>query len=182
MKTKTFLLLLLSVAILGGSLGGAFAGGLALGKSQKDEMAPGGTMAGQSSLRLDPEVLSQFSPEQLDQFRQRLQNRSGQGNLRGAAARAGITGTINNIEGSSLTIDTTDGTLKATVGTGTTIQMFTSGALADLESGKRVAVAGERGEDGSIVINSLIVIPDDGVSFSGGLFPMDRQRRSQDSP
>ena len=37
MSTKGFLLLLVTIIAIGGSIGGAFAGGLALGRSQNDD-------------------------------------------------------------------------------------------------------------------------------------------------
>lgn len=40
MSTKGFLLLLATVIVIGGSIGGAFSGGLALGRSQNDDADP----------------------------------------------------------------------------------------------------------------------------------------------
>ena len=40
MSTKGFLLLMITVIVIGGSIGGAFAGGLALGRSQNGDAAP----------------------------------------------------------------------------------------------------------------------------------------------
>ena len=39
MNAKGFLLLVITVVVIGGSVGGAFAGGLALGRSQNDDTA-----------------------------------------------------------------------------------------------------------------------------------------------
>ncbi len=39
MKTKAFVLLLVGVLVVGGGIGGAFASGMALGKSQGEESA-----------------------------------------------------------------------------------------------------------------------------------------------
>ena len=41
MSTKGFLLLIATVVAIGGSIGGAFSGGLALGRSQSGDAAPG---------------------------------------------------------------------------------------------------------------------------------------------
>ena len=78
MNSKAFVLLLVTVLVLGAGLGGAFAGGLALGKSQDDEGIPSTVVPSASSVAPgDQEAAGQ--PDQIDQpdlsdLRQRFQS------------------------------------------------------------------------------------------------------------
>ena len=200
MSTKAFVMLLVAVLILGGSLGGAFAGGVVLGKSQGEEVAQSSlpaqstsNLGQQSSGQLGQEQLDQFrqqiqsgefSQQDLDQFRQQFQGQFGQGFAgRGFAGGGGLSGTIEEIQGNTVTVNTSQGPLQATIGADTTIQMFTEGTLADLQAGLRVTVIGQRGEDGTVEARSILITPEggDGV-FEGGLFSGDRQQRDRQSP
>ena len=89
-----------------------------------------------------------------------------------------MSGTIEAIDGNAITVNTAQGSLKATIGDETTIQMFTEGAVGDLLQGTRVTVVGQRSEDGSVQARSVIIIPQGADAlFSGGFFPgPDRQR------
>ena len=187
MNTRAFVLLLVGVLAVGGSLGGAFVGGIALGKSQGDETAAQSTLPAQSSFSPNQPPSGQLSQDQIDQFRQRLQSgeidpqdlaQLRQGQLgQGFAGRGGLTGTIEEIEGNTVTVNTAQGPLLATVGEETTIQMFTEGTLADLQTGLRVNVIGQRGEDGAVEATSIVVTPEGADGFFGG-----RQQREQQSP
>ena len=170
MNTRAFVLLLVGVLAVGGSLGGAFVGGIALGKSQGDETAAQSTLPAQSSFSPNQPPSGQLSQDQIDQFRQ---GQLGQG----FAGRGGLTGTIEEIEGNTVTVNTAQGPLQATVGEETTIQMFTEGTLADLQTGLRVTVIGQRGEDGAVEATSIVVTPEGADGFFGG-----RQQREQQSP
>ena len=150
MNTKAFLLLLAAVLVLGGGLGGAFAGGVALGKSQGDDkVAPNSTPT-----TLGPEAQDELSDQpgqsQLDQLRQRFQ--SGEltrdelaerrrqlqeqfgadagGQRAGFAGPGrGLTGTIEKIEGARVTVNTPQGPIEGIVGADTTIQSFSEGTV-----------------------------------------------------
>ncbi len=138
MNTKAFSVLLVFVLVLGGGLGGAFAGGVALGKSQSDDVGLGGSSAplpfnpqqgpsGQAGQQPTDQVRQQFgsgqpspqdleqlhqrfqsgeiNPEHLDGLRQQFSGRFGQGFPSGG----GLTGTIAEIEGDTVTVDTPQG-------------------------------------------------------------------------
>lgn len=183
MNTKSFVTLVVAVLVLGGGLGGAFVGGIALGKNQEDGVAlnsastqlPSGTDQ-QASGQLTQEQLDQFrqqiqsgefDPEARDQFRRQFQDRFGQGGTGDLGFGGGaLTGTVESIEGDTITINTAQGPLQATISTDTSIQIITDGTLGDLENGIQVTVRGERGEDGTVEATSLTVTPE-GL---GGLF------------
>ena len=203
MNTKPFVTLLVAVLVIGGSLGGAFAGGVALGKSQEEEGAPStqsaqapsspvqqpSGQAGQQSLdQLRQQIQSgEVDPEDLSQLRQQFQGQFGQGagcvgadgsvpGGRGLAGGAGLTGTIENIEDNTVTVNTSQGPLQATIGADTTIQIFTEGTLAELRTGLRVTVTGQRTEDGNVAARSILLAPEGANGFfdrgfSGGGFP-----------
>lgn len=173
MNSKAFMLLLVGVLVLGGSIGGAFAGGVVVGKNQEAEAAPS-SLPTQLPAGSGQQFTDQFSQEQLDQFRQQFQGEFGQGaGGRGGfdggfGGRGGLSGTIESIEGNILTINTLQGPLLATIGSDTVIQQFAQGTLADLQTGTRVTVTGERGEDGTFEANSILLTPEGTEGFFGG--------------
>lgn len=190
--TRPFLFFLAFALILGGSIGGAFAGGVALGKTQGDDSTaqvstglrqPPSDSLGQGrpnqfQQQPDPSLLSQegrerlrqrfesgeIISEDLDRIRQQFAGRFGQGFLGGGD----LTGTIEAIEGDTVTVNTPQGPLQATVGAATTIQLFADATLADLQTGIRVRVIGQRGEDGVVVARSILINPEDAGGFFGG--------------
>ncbi|GEM_PF-1539440 len=254
--TKTFMMLLVAFVVLGASLGGAFVGGVALGKSQGDDSAAGssgplpasslrqqasdqpgqgrtdqfsqGLQGGDpspedlSQLRqrfqsgeIAPEDLSQLrqrfqsgeiTPEDLSQLRQRFQSgeiapedlsqlreqsQSGEANPeeqsqfrprfgQGSGGQGGLTGTINMVDGDTVTVDTPQGVLQATIDDETVIQKIAVGEPEDLQEGVRVTVIGQSGEDGPVDA-SLILITPEGASglFDGGFFSGQRPQRDR---
>ncbi|MCH8847458.1 MAG: hypothetical protein IIC32_00595 [Chloroflexi bacterium] len=188
MNTKPVMLVIAVVAALAVA-GGAFAGGIALGKSQAndaaeataaaDTQATGGTGA------LDLDALRQqfqsgdFDPDTFAQLQEQFGGQfgggfggggggfgGGTGDGTGGGER-GLFGTIETIEGDTLTIDTARGPLQADVGPETTIQIFADGTLADLEPGMQVTVVSERAADGTVVATSITVVPEGGGGFGG---------------
>ena len=176
MSTRAVLLVVAGIAALAVSAGGAFAGGIAMGKSQAADEADlsspavlqpeGGTGA------LDLDALRQqfqsgeFDPDAFAQLREQF---GGTGGGRRFGGGDGLFGTIETVEGDTLTIDTARGPLQVAVGPETTIQIFAEGTLAELEAGMRVTVTSERAADGSVVATSIVVTPEGG-GFGGGLF------------
>ncbi len=157
MTTKAFVALLVAVLVLGGSLGGAFAGGVALGKSQGKAAAvttqttqstTGGTQQTQGQ--------GQFTQEQIQQFRQQFQGQGGTGTT---GLRGGLTGTIEKVDANTITVNTAQGPLQATIGASTTIGKVGVGTVADLASGAQVTVVGQRGQDGTVTAQSIIITP-----------------------
>ena len=182
MSTKAVLLVVAGIAALAVSAGGAFAGGIAVGKSQADGAAESPSTAvlqpagGAGSLDLD-ELRRQFQSGEFDPetFAQLQEQFGGQfggtgGGRRFGGGGDGLFGTIETIEGDTLTIDTARGPLQVAVGPETTIQVFADGTLAELEAGMRVTVTSQRGDDGSVVATSIVVRPEGTDGFGDGLF------------
>ena len=92
--TKSFLLLLTVALALGSAFGGVFAGGVAFGKTQGGEIA---------------------LPQEANPLRQQFQNQSHLG---------GLTGVIEKLDGTTVTVKTSQGPKSATLGVDTTIRRF----------------------------------------------------------
>ena len=224
MNTKTFLVILVLVMVLGGGIGGAFAGGVALGKTQSEESVATGLTAtgglesrlGQAGLGLpQQDQLRQgiqsgdLTQQDLAQLRERIASgelsqqeierlregfRSGgvgqqdlgqasrqfQGGAPGGTGSRGFpgrTGAIEQIEGNTLTINTEEGTVQASIGADTTIRRFTEANLADLAEGMRITLIAQPREDGTVQAVSIIVVPDDQEGFFGGGFTPNGRRQ-----
>ena len=180
---KTFLVLLAVVLLGGGSIGGAFAAGMALGQSNAEKVSsngqdpptgliPPGRDAGVVPLSF--EQLRELSPEQIQNLRQELmeqfaQNggfgnarmRAGRGQDLEAAGRARLTGKLENIEENVITVNTRQGLLDVTVNDQTTIVISDLGNVSDLNVrvGETVIITGQRVEDGSVIAQSVTVAP-----------------------
>ena len=171
MNTKAFASLLVGILLVGAIIGGAFAGGMALGESRGEEEAQSSLQTGSTS-GLPEGFQGQLTQEQLDQLREQFQGRLGQGaESEGLAGRGGLTGTIEKVEGNTVTINTPQGPLQATIGADTTIQRYTEGTPKDLEEGVQVTVMGQRGEDGTVQATSILITPEGISGFPGGFFP-----------
>ena len=165
MGIKSFVWLVGLVMVVSASIGGAFVGGVALGTSQ-DKATEQGSLPGQSLLSLQAQ-LGELGQEQLIQLRESLLGEAR--SLVGGAQRAGsggavggLTGTIESTEGTSVIVGTTQGPLKAVVGTDIPIQIFAPGAFEDLKDGMVVTIIGQRDEDGTVQAQSIVVIPEGG--------------------
>ena len=197
MSYKAFVLLLVIVLVLGGGLGGAFAGGVALGKSQGDGAVPAANTIAAPTLTPSNQGLSgqpsqsdlaeirqriqsgEVTQEELSQLRQQFQGQAGGGpgglgfggaGGQGTLGRGGLVGTVESLDGNTLTVNTSQGPLQASLGEDTVIQMFAEGSLSDLKVGTRVTVTGQRGEDGSVQANSILLIPEGQEGVFGGGF------------
>ena len=186
MTSKSFMLLIAVVAVLGVSIGGAFVGGIALGKSQDAEgsqvaaltPAPSGGFQQANGAGGQSASLAQIrqrlqsgdaTPEELAELRQQFQG----GGFRGGDFGAGLTGTIDVVDGNVVTVNTPQGPLQATVTDATTIQTFAEGTLEDLLQGVRVTVIGHRGE-GTVEASSILLLPEGAEGFFRGGFSGDR--------
>ena len=178
MSTKAVLFVVAGIAAMAVAAGGAFAGGIAVGKSQADDLPSTAVLQptdGAGSLDLDA-LRQQFQSGELDpdafaQLREQFGDQfGGAGGGRRFGGGDGLVGTIETIEGDTLTINTPRGPLQATVGPETTIQVTADGTLADLEAGMQVTVTSERADDGSVVATSITVLPEGGGGFGGNLF------------
>ena len=194
MSGKSFFVMLVAVLVLGGGLGGAFVGGIALGKGQDDSetpaaatqqanagltQAPGNASAngaGQTSLdQIRQRIQSgEVTPEELAQLREQFQGGAGGaggafGGFAGRDGVAGVTGTIESIEGATLTVNTPQGPLRAVIAEDTVVQMFSQVEPEELETGAQVTVLGERGEDGVVTARTIVIAPEGiGGLFGGG--------------
>jgi len=103
-------------------------------------------------------------------FRQRAGGQGGQfpgpfatpqsGERTGSAARGGgIMGTIEAVEGDTLTVNTQEGIIRVRITDTTLIEKYTSVDVSALGVGERVVVSGSRNEDGSITARSLQSLP-----------------------
>lgn len=195
MKNKTFFALLIVVLVWGGSVGASFASGMALGKTHAvvspasaattKSAAPTATPTASSSAGAGapgqtPDQVAAggqggtLSQDQLNQLRQQFQNGGGTGGgaqasgtpRAGAVLRGGLTGTVESVNGNTLTVNTAQGPLTATLSGTTTITKTSTGTPADLVAGVDVVVTGQRGADGSVQATTVTIVP---AGFTGGL-------------
>ena len=198
---KVFSLFLMVALILGGSLGGAFAGGVALGKTQREEPS-GAQRAGN------------FSQGQADRSQGREQRagqsagpeggarRAGQGGpdssgprvdgdgrqgfegprdgaeggeRRGRGGRGGVGGAIESIDGNTLTITTPRGPVTVNTYEETTVRKIVDGTIEDLTQGVQIRVTGARDEEGTVKATSITLMPEGAQEFFGRRGP--RQER-----
>lgn len=179
--TKIFSLLLTLALVLGGGLGAAFAGGVALGKSQ----APNSEMpatAGAGDGQRTPGQFNRDRPGQGDGFgdrspsgRQGFQRESQDGSpdgrprrgFGGRGGRPGVGGTVTVIEGNQLTITTPEGPVAVRVTPETGFQKISQAALEDVQEGDRVRVVGRPDDDGVIQARSIMLVPEGVEAFQG---------------
>jgi len=89
---------------------------------------------------------------------------NGQGSNANGGARGffggGMVGQIKSIEGNTLTISTAQNVITVTVTDKTPIEKTVAGALADLQIGDRVSVAGQRDANGNITtVQQITILP-----------------------
>jgi preprotein translocase subunit YajC len=141
MKTKTFVILVLLIVLVGGAIAGAFLGGQAVGKSQ-------GNQASQS----------RFSQLPSGQRRAYSSNLTSPGGT--VFTRGGTFGTVEKIEGNMLTVKAPDGsTVQVVISDQTTIQKMAQGDLNDITIGSSVSVTGDRKSDGSVAATTIFITP-----------------------
>jgi len=143
MKTRSFVILILLIVVVGGAIAGAFVGGQAVGKSQANQ-----------TLR------SRF--EQFPSFQQRMDsgNLTMPGGMDGFIVRGGTFGTVEKIEGNVLSVKAPDGsTVQVVISDQTTIQKIAEGDLSDITAGSSVSVTGDREDDGSIAATTIFITP-----------------------
>ena len=177
MTTKVFVILVIGILLLGGGSGGAFIGGYALGESQDAEMDQNGTLdqtsltgqqlaqdlsSGQTPDQLRAWIQSSgASQEEMEQLREQFKGQRGAGiGGVGFTGGAGQAGNIEKIEGNTVTVNTPQGPLQATIGEETTIQETVEVSSADLHEGMRVEISGTLGEDGAVEATRIVVIPE----------------------
>ena len=202
MNNRSFLYLIIGFLAFGGALGGAFVGGMAVGGGDDDSSAAPTsnllpatdgqqTQASQGDFdRLRGRIQSgDLSPEELSQLRQQFQGADGQfrpGNAGGFnfgpdggfTGAAPVSGTIQSVDGNSITIVTEEGRLVATVADDTVIREFGNLSLSDLLTGMTVAVIGEPDDNGVVQARSILINLEDrepNRGFGGRFFPQGEQ-------
>lgn len=195
MSTKAFISLVVGVLVLGAVIAGSFLGGLAIGKNQEAEAAaaiapvpqaptlatqPSEETAGQNLAQLREQLQSgELTQEDLAQLRRQFLDAGsggfGGGRPRGGSVgfggRRGLTGTIESVEGATVTLNTSEGTLRVAITDETTIQKTVQVTAEDLVEGERLTVVGAPGEDGVVEATSLFILPEGlagGFGGSGG--------------
>ncbi len=169
MDNKRFIYLLAAALIFGGVVAGAFVGGIAVGNSNSDQILQSVAPL-QTQSQSGQQLPGQFAPGTGDQ------GQFGQGSgttgfgSGGFAGCGGLVGIIEKIEGNTITINTSQGPLNATMSDDTVIQEMVSLTSEDLQNGLRVTVIGQRGEDGTVSARSIVITPEGVESFLGGGF------------
>jgi hypothetical protein len=79
----------------------------------------------------------------------------------------GLNGTIESIEGNTITVNTAQGPLQVTISEETTINDIVEVELSALTPETRVTVTGQRNDAGVMEANSITITPE-GFGFGGG--------------
>ncbi len=187
MSTKGFFLLVIMVAIWGGAIGGAFAGGVAFGRGQQQAAPDTGLLGGLSQGQIqqiqslaggappsgqgfgrpaDRLALQQPTPEEPES----ATNQPAEAEQQAAPAGQGgglrlpgggspvLNGTILAVSDGSITIDTGGGEAIVTVGDATRFMRFQESDLVSLEEGEAVMViTGPGSADGNQAATLVIV-------------------------
>ncbi len=188
MTTKAFSILLLTTLVLGVALGGAFAGGFALGRSGEAVQPPesqslrpptagqaaGRSRAGQAQVESgDVAVRTGVVPEQGDAADASAGRPAGRQGADGSAVAADgsanrgqdaggvqeLFGAISNLQGDLVTVESPRGQGQATISETTVIQKRVMASVDDLSVGATVQVTVRPGEDGMVQARSLTLTP-----------------------
>ena len=189
MTTKALSILLLTTLVLGVALGGAFAGGYALGKSGEAVQPPesqslrpptggqaaGRTRAGQAQNESGDVAIprSGAAPEQgetVDSSAGRPAGPQGAGGSAGAADSSAsegqdegrvqrLFGTISSLQDNLVALESPRGQARATISETTAIQKRVMSSVEDLSVDATVQVTGRPGEDGQIQARSVTLAP-----------------------
>jgi preprotein translocase subunit YajC len=158
--------MLIGILLLGGVVGGAFVGGMALGESRAEA-----SEETNDSFQFPGGLQDQLTQEQIDQMKQRLTDQDGQmKDGEEITGRAGLAGVVQQLDGDTLTINTPKGPLQVDISEGTTIQKTVEGVPDDLQENVNVTVVGERNEDGTVEASSIIIVPEGTGLPTGGFF------------
>ncbi len=189
---KGFTLMLAAMLIFGAAIGGAFVAGIAVEKGGDAEASvptssiqvpslgdqAGGATGGGSLLeQLQSQLQSgDLTPQDFQQLRQQFGGggAAGGGGFTaggfggGGAGGGALRGTVDAIDGNTITLNTAQGPLQVTIAPDTTIQVTTEGAIADLSDGMTLTVTGERAEDGTFNATNVFSLPEGAQGFGGG--------------
>lgn len=159
MKTKSFILLLAGIILLGGAIAGAFFGGEAVGK--RNERA----------------TLTQTAQNRIGQFGNTTRPQGGAigggggmvpgggpglpgvgGLIGGGGFGGGTIGTVQNVQGNIVTLTAQNGSaVTVTLSANTTIEKISQGKPGDITTGSNITVGGQRNNDGSIQATTILL-------------------------
>ena len=156
MKRNAFIMLLAAVVVLGGVIGGAFAGGMVIGKNQGREEADQDLQnrLAQMTSRFGQGGTQQGTPEPGSEQ---------PGGMGGLLGKGGTVGTVEKVEGNVITLNTREGAVHVLIADDTSIQKMGEGTLSDISPGENITVSGERKEDGSIEATNIFITPSFGA-------------------
>lgn len=148
MKTKSFVLLIAGIVLVGGAIGGAFLGGEAVGRnSAMTTLSPA---LQNRSVQFGANGQVQFG---INGTRQPGAALPGGRIIGGPGGLAGGTngGVVQAIEGNIVTVTSPNGSvIRVVLGANTTIEKLTQGITGDITAGSNITVGGPRNSDGSI--------------------------------
>jgi hypothetical protein len=149
----TFQILVVFVAVVGLTTGGAFAGGVLYGRESAPESeAPQTTTAATGT-----------------GGGTRIVGPGGAGQAGGAAPTTGV---VEKVEGQTMTVKTQDGaSVAVTLQPDTQVTQVAPAATTDLQPGVPVSVSGQPGSDGTIAARSVQIGGRGGPAGAGGARP-----------
>ena len=169
---KSFLMLLVAVAILGAALGGAFVGGVVYGRSQAananmlmpgfdDGFAGGGPAVGvPAGAVAGPGGVGFVAPPGVEGGFPGAGAGNG-GNLGLGGGRGGMTGTVAEVDGNNLSLTTPQGNTLVTLSEDTAISRISPADRAELTAGATVRLTGRPNADGGIFqARAIVIIPE----------------------
>ena len=178
---KSFLMMLVTVAILGAALGGAFVGGVVYGRSQAANatMLPpgleGGFAGGGPSVGVPagavagPGGVGFVAPPGVEDGFPGAGPGNG-GTLGLGSGRGGLTGVVAEVDGNNLSLTTPQGNTLVTLTEDTAISRLAASDRAELTAGITVRLVGRPNADGGIFqARSVVIIPEGTANpFEGG--------------
>lgn len=162
MKRHAFITLLAAAVLLGGSIGGAFAGGMVIGRNQGKAAAAQEAQSriGQATPRARQGGLQQGTPLPGGTPRSTASpNSGGTGSFGGLAGGGATIGAVEKVEGNVITLTTRGGAIQILVTGSTSIQKMGEGSLSDIAPGANITVSGTRKSDGSIEATNISITP-----------------------
>jgi hypothetical protein len=97
--------------------------------------------------------------------------RPGGGNTTSVLGANATAGRITSVSGSTVTIQTAQGTQKVNLAASTSISKMQTGAIADVREGQTIFASGTRKEDGSFDAAALTQLPPELQALFGGSTP-----------
>jgi hypothetical protein len=171
METKSFIQILIAVIVLGGALGGIFIGGIIMGRGQGNEITVTAPSPGPEIPDGAPNIgaiierfqSGELTADEIGEIREQVQARLGQaGSGSGSAIFGGaLTGTVEAIDGTRITMKTRQGDLDIIVEAEATIRALQEAPLSSISLGEVIAVVGDRTESGHVNASEITIVPEE---------------------